>query len=330
MKKAFLIVNPVSGTLTGRGNFFRITEILTGVDILPTVFFTRGRGHAAQLAAEAVLSGEYDAIVCIGGDGTLNEVVTGMLGAGRSIPVGYIPAGTTNDFANGLGLKTKPVEAARDVAEALNGNRFREIDCGSFGDGRCFCYIASFGAFAASAYATPQKIKNRLGFLAYFFRGVADFFRIRPLHTCLAASVPDTGEGSPGIREIEGDFIFCGICNTYSVGKLVKLDDTVVNMSDGLFEVVLARKPKGFGQILKLMFAAMTSNIGSDMFVFFKTGSVKVRVSGGVDWTLDGELDSGVEEAQIRVIPRGVRLLVPETGLKAEGETDKKERETLK
>ncbi|MCQ2427053.1 MAG: YegS/Rv2252/BmrU family lipid kinase [Clostridia bacterium] len=304
MKNVFIIVNPVSGTLKTRDSLFQIIDRLTSADVLPPVMCTKRRGHAPKLAIEAAKSGKYCAVIVIGGDGTLNEVNTGLTLSGVSIPVGYIPAGTTNDFATGLGLETELPAAAADIGEALKTGRKLELDIGMFGSSKTFSYIASFGAFAASSYNTPQNVKNTFGHFAYVLQGIGDFFQIKPIHTICEAN---------GIR-YEGDYIFGGVCNTFSVGKIVRLDETVVNLSDGLFEVVLVKNPADITEFNTLLSDLLASNIDSEMMTFIRTSDITFRLPAGTDWTLDGEKAENVSDVHIKVLPKSLKILTAKAG----------------
>jgi len=299
MKNAFLIVNPVSGKLKAKESLYQIIDRLTAAEILPTVMYTRHRGHASELAAGAAASGRYDALIVVGGDGTLNEVNTGLELAGLSIPVGYIPSGTTNDFASGLGLALELPAAASDIADAMNSGKSLSLDIGRFGDERFFSYIASFGAFVNSSYSTPQAAKNALGHFAYVLQGIGDFFQIKPIHTVCEAN---------GVK-YEGDFIFGGVCNTFSVGGIVKLDESIVNLSDGMFEVVLVKNPKDLVEFNTLLGDLLVSNLDSDMLIFFKANEVSFSIPESTDWTLDGEKAADVSNVKIKIVPGALDLL---------------------
>jgi YegS/Rv2252/BmrU family lipid kinase len=299
MKNVLLIVNPVSGTLRGRDGLFDIVEAFSKKDIRPSVALTRYRGHASAIAAEAAASGGYDAVVCCGGDGTLNEVVSGIIGKGSSIPVGYIPAGSTNDFAAGLGLPSVPSEAATICADALLSAKGIDLDIGRFGKSRYFAYIASTGAFTNSSYSTPQTVKNTLGHLAYVLQGAIDFFSIKPSHVICVAD---------GVR-FDDDYVFCGACNSFSVGGIVKLDEKIVDLSDGLFEVVLVRNPRSPGEFNQVVNALMRSDLKSEMIDFVRASEVYFEVPPETQWSLDGEKAAGGDQVDIVNLPRAVHLL---------------------
>lgn len=284
MKNVYLIVNPVSGKLKGRMALFGVIEALSAGDIAPTVVLTKGRGHAIELARDAAKlheEGRCDAVFCCGGDGTLNEVLTGLRAAGSKMPVGYIPAGTTNDFANGLGLPLDPPEAAREIARNLNAGKLMNFDVGRFGAERYFSYIASFGAFSSPSYTTSQEAKNNLGYFAYVLSGVNDFFKIKPIHT-----VCTTSEG----KRIISDLAFGAVSNTRSVGGVVKLGEDEVDMCDGLFEVVLVTMPENPSELSQIATAVMQSNLRDCKLIkFFRTRHVTFEMQRGTPWTLDGE-----------------------------------------
>ena len=305
MKNVILIVNPVSGKLKGKAALFGVIEALSANDVAPTVLLTKGRGDAIRLAREAAAlhaEGRCDAVLCCGGDGTLNEVLTGLREAHSKMPVGYIPAGTTNDFANGLDLPLEPAQAAREIAENLNRGKLLNFDLGCFGEDRYFGYIASFGAFSSPSYTTPQAVKNNLGYLAYVFSGVYDFFKIKPLHT-----VCTTAEG----EVIEADLAFGAVSNTRSVGGVVKLGEDEVDMSDGLFEVVLVTMPKDPVELSQIALAVMQSDLHNCKLIkFFRTRHLTFEMPKGTPWTLDGEKAICPGKITVTNIPKAANLVL--------------------
>lgn len=305
MKNVILIVNPVSGKLKGKAALFGVLEALSANDIAPTVLLTKGRGHAIELARDAAKlheEGRCDAVLCCGGDGTLNEVLTGLREAHSKMPVGYIPAGTTNDFANGLGLPLDPPEAARQIAENLNRGKLMNFDVGRFGADRYFSYIASFGAFSSPSYTTSQEAKNSLGYFAYVLSGVNDFFKIKPIRT-----VCTTSEG----RRIISDLAFGAVSNTRSVGGVVKLGEDEVDMCDGLFEVVLVTMPENPAELSQIATAVMQSNLHDCKLIkFFRTRHVTFEMQRGTPWTLDGEKAICPGKVTVTNIPKAANLIL--------------------
>ena len=208
-------------------------EIFSKANYDVTVYPTKERCDATNKVA-ALSQDDYDLIVVSGGDGTLNEVITGLMQSQLDIPIGYIPSGTLNEWSTGLGISKIIKQAAKDI---VTGKEIT-LDIGKFGD-KYFTYTASFGAFTSASYSAPQDIKNVLGQAAYFFEGIKSLGAIKPLHLKFEA------EG----KIIEDDFLFGAVSNSMSVGGIVKFDENTVKLNDGLFEVLLIKNPNN---ILKL------------------------------------------------------------------------------
>ena len=220
MKKMLFIMNPYSGKRRANKYLVEILEMFNRAGYRVTVHMTAGQGDATEVARS--MGAEMDIVVCCGGDGTFNETVAGVMQCGREVPVGYIPAGSTNDFAASLKLPTEPLEAAQEIVEGEPV----AYDAGSF-CGRFFSYVASFGAFTRTSYTTPQSIKNALGHTAYVLSGISELSQIRPEHIRMEIN----GE------TVEDDFLFGAICNSTSVGGILTLDPKQVDMADGKLEV---------------------------------------------------------------------------------------------
>lgn len=301
MKNILLIINPVSGKLRARDALYDIVEKLCSRGIVPTVRLTQRRGHATSLARAAAKSGQYDAVFCCGGDGTLNEVIAGLVGAENKLPIGYIPAGSTNDFASGLGLPLELPEAAAAAGDCLKNGEPLHFDIGSFGDDRYFSYIASFGAFTATSYSAPQNVKNVLGHMAYVFEGVKDFFQIKPIH-----AVCTTADG----KRFENDYAFGAVANAYSVGGIVKLAENMVDIDDGEFEILLVHMPKNTIEFNHIVNAVISSNLeGNDMIDFFRAKDLTFEMPEDTQWSLDGEQAAGGGSVRIVNIHGEVTLL---------------------
>ena len=235
-KNVLLIYNPCAGKGKIRGKLVDVIEILAEGGYEVTVRPTKGPGDAAEVVREK--GKRYDLVVCSGGDGTLDEVVTGVMECAENIPIGYIPAGSTNDFAASLGLPKNMVEAAHI---AVDGKKF-SCDVGSFNQD-IFVYVAAFGIFTEVSYETPQSYKNTLGHVAYILEGMKRLPSLRTYYL----KVDCNG------KEIEDEFLFGMITNSTSVGGFKKLTGKYVELNDGLFEVMLIRKPKtplGLNQII--------------------------------------------------------------------------------
>ncbi len=296
MKKALFIVNPVSGTLKARDAIYDMIKSLTDGGFEPTVALTECRGHATRLAMLAERRGFARVIAC-GGDGTLNEVVSGLLAAGSRLPVGYIPCGSTNDFASSLGIPLDPKKSARVAA----GRRARRLDVGCFGEGRYFNYVASFGAFSQCSYSVPQDLKNSMGHMAYVLGGIGDIFKIKPIHMICRTKN----------ERIEGDFIYGSISNSTSIGGALKFRPELVDFSDGLFEVLLIAKPETIDDGNRIAQALMNSKFENcDALRFFRASALKITLPDDAAWSLDGERAAASGATVIRNIPSALTLLV--------------------
>lgn len=277
MKKLFFVMNPCAGTRKANKVLPEILSVFNraGFDVI--TYITESRGDAAAIVERRAK--EMDLVVCCGGDGTFNETVTGLMRSGAQIPVGYIPAGSTNDFANSLRLQTNPVEAAKEIVEGAPV----AYDVGQFGS-RYFSYVASFGAFTRASYATPQNIKNALGHTAYILEGIQELSQIRDVHARL-----ELADGSV----IEDDFLFGAICNSTSVGGLLTLDPRQVDMRDGKFEILLVRAPRDLAELHECVLAVQKQVYNCKMITFRSSTAVRIITEPEMPWTLDGEKEIG-------------------------------------
>ena len=292
MKKTLLIANPKSGKQRIQTELFTIVDRLTSAGYTPTVALTMPRGHATELAAQA---GEYDLLICTGGDGTLNEVISGVMAAGLNMPIGYIPLGSTNDFAASLGIPS-------DIGEALDGilnGAPRSIDVGSF-NGRIFMDVGLLGIFSRTCYETPQDMKNTLGFLAYVLEGIREMPTVHPIPLRIEA----------GDKVYEGEYLACVVSNSRKLGGVVTLGEDKVSLSDGLFELLLVEKEKTPMQLHGYIHALRTADLTAEGMTFVSVPSLKITSTDGEPWTLDGERADWPGNADIRVIPHAVSLLM--------------------
>ena len=294
MKKLLFILNPCAGTRKANKVLPALLALFNraGYDVL--TFITGASGEAIdEVAAKAA---DMDLIVCCGGDGTFNETVTGILKSGASTPVGYIPTGSTNDFAGSLGLPLDPLKAAKQIIDGTP----QQYDIGRFG-GRYFTYVASFGAFTRSSYATSQNVKNALGHTAYLLSGISDLMRIH--------SIPVRME-LDSTEVLEGDYVFGAICNSTSIGGVMKLNPNVVDMSDGLFEILLIRAPKDLSELTECIAAIQKQQYdGCRMITFRSAKSIKVTASPALAWTLDGEMETGNGDIAVENLQHAITLI---------------------
>ena len=285
-------MNPCAGTKNANKYLTDILVLFGKYGYNNTVYMTEAAGDAKDYAKQN--AGNFDLIVAIGGDGTFNEVVAGVMKSGADVEIGYIPAGSTNDFANSLRLSKNVLKAAEDIMEGTS----QEIDIGSF-NGRNFSYVASFGAFTGASYKTPQSVKNTLGPLAYAFEGIKDIANLKSMHLRFVAD--DV--------VIEDDFAFGAICNSTSVGGVINLDSEIVDLSDGLFEVLLIRHPKDFLELNEIVISLSSKKYKTKMITFLSAKDITIETSEDINWTLDGEYAYGEEIIKVENINKAIKVI---------------------
>jgi len=267
-----LILNPVAGHGQAARHLSEVTHAFESSGRRVTIFITEQSGDASRFVIEC--GADFHMIVCLGGDGTFNEVITGIARAGCFRPVGYIPAGSANDFARSHHLSADVTFAVHEMLHASG----KQIDIGRL-NGRYFCYVAAFGAFTSVSYATAQPLKNALGYAAYVLNGIRDISKIKAEHVRF----------SSGSEIHEGDYLFGAICNTISVGGLVSLPVEAVAMDDGIFEVLLIRKPDTVLEWPPLLHALANQDYSCKYIDFFHSGKLIAETEKPIEWALDGE-----------------------------------------
>lgn len=300
MKKMIFIYNPNAGKGVLKSGLSDILDIFVKAGYEIVIYPTQRYKDAYQKVKH--LPDGYDLVVCSGGDGTLDEVVTGMMQRKERIPVGYIPTGTTNDFANSLHIPKNRLEAADT---AVNGKLFN-CDVGSFNKG-IFVYIAAFGLFTDVAYQTKQEIKNVLGHLAYVLEGAKRLFNIPSYH------IKVTYDG--GV--IEDKFIFGMVTNSKSVGGFRNMIGKEVVFDDGKFEVTLVKMPKNPLELNEIIAALLVEQVNTKHMYTFRTGSIHFESVEEIPWTLDGEFGGEHDEVQIENLQQQLQIMVPEEELSA-------------
>ena len=271
-KKALFIINPHAGKGQIRIHLLEILDILVKAGYEVTVYTTQAHGDAVQIARDRDTS--YDLIVCSGGDGTLDEVVTGIIQSGFNTTVGYIPAGSTNDFANSLNLPSRMKKCAHVIT---SGEKFA-CDIGLFNQD-VFVYIAAFGVFTEVSYGTPQEMKNALGHMAYILEGMKQLQNFKSYH--VKVTYKD--------RIIEDDFIYGMVTNSYSVGGFKNITGRDVELNDGLFEVTLIKKPTNPIELNSILAALAIERVDTQYMYCFKAESLVIESEDEIAWTLDGE-----------------------------------------
>ena len=295
-KKLLFIVNPRAGKTKSRAPLFDAVSIFSKAGYLVRVAETRRHGDATELAER--FGGDFDLVVCHGGDGTLNETVNGIMRLPREKrpPLSYLPGGSTNDFAASLSISSDPALAAQSAMRLQP----RDLDVGVFNE-KNFVYVASFGAFTRTAYTVPQDIKNMFGHFAYLLEGVKD------LETLCPYPMKITADG----EVFEGEYLFGAVCNSTSIAGLMKLSPDEVSFDDGKFELLLVPVPRTPAAMQALILALINKDYyDSEGLIFRHVRHVTAETAEDIPWTLDGEYDPGAPLVEIGIEDNGVTMLL--------------------
>lgn len=292
-KRLLFIYNPKAGKAQIRTKLADILDVFARNGYELTVCPTQKRDDARRIVAER--SGDYELVVCSGGDGTLDETVTGMMQSGFRTPVGYIPAGSTNDFGGSLALPKNMVKAAETI---VTGRNF-PCDMGSFNED-IFVYIAAFGLFTDVSYETGQDMKNVLGHMAYILEGMKRLPSIRSYP--MRVSYED--------KIIVDDFVFGMVTNSVSVGGFKNITGKNVKLDDGVFEVTLIKKPKNPVELNNIMLSLLNRDIDTKSMYCFRTAELEMESVEPVAWTLDGENGGSHRSVRIKNIHKAIEIRV--------------------
>lgn len=297
MKKLLFIYNPKSGTGRIKGKLSDVIDMCVKEGYEVTIRPTQAALDAMEYVAEN--GNRFDKIICSGGDGTLDEVVKGVLESGCDIPIGYIPAGSTNDFANSLGIPSSPLKAAK---AAVYGAPFA-CDIGKFNDDY-FVYVSAFGILTEVSYETDQKVKNVLGHMAYVGEAIRSFnpAALKPYN--LSVITDD--------RMIKDDFIYGMVSNSASIGGMKILPVNEIALDDGEFEVLLVKYPRSIEEINMMVSSLLAQEPDPDYIYYFKASHLEIHSEEDVAWTLDGENGGQHKDIEIKNIEKAFRICVPE------------------
>lgn len=293
MKKMLFIINPRSGKAQIRNRVLDILDIFVKAGYEVQVHVTQDRLDAREKVKN--YGDPMDLVVCSGGDGTLNEVISGMMELNSRPLLGYIPAGSTNDFAASLHISRDMLTAAK---EAVEGHPYG-IDIGQFCEDHYFIYIAGFGIFTEVSYMTPQEKKNLLGHNAYMLEGVKSLMAVKTYQMHVISDEID----------MEGEFIFGMVTNTISVGGFKGLVDKNVSLNDGEFEVLLIRAPKTPLEFSNIMTCLLLKEEQNEYVFKFRTKSLKIESEEAVDWVLDGEFGGSRTKVEIKNLPEEIKIM---------------------
>ena len=294
MTRLMLIINPAAGRGGFRNGLGDALNLLDKGGCRTTLFFTSGRGDATEFAAK--YGADFDIVGCVGGDGTLSEVLAGLMLLENPPKVGYIPMGTANDVATTLGLpKNDTVSAARRI---LNGEP-HPFDVGGFGYDKYFAYIAAFGAFTEVSYATPQEAKKQLGEAAYLLGAVKSLSTLKSRHV--------TVEYDGGC--IEGEFLYGSMSNSYSVAGLIDLPRDEIKLGDGLHELVLVKKLPNAAAMANLAAKVLSHDLSSEYIILKHTKKARFIFDEPESWTFDGENGGAHSQICFENCPQAIELV---------------------
>ena len=294
-QRVLLMVNPMAGRQKIRNELMYVVDTLTKAGYETIIYTTQGKDATRDLLAEK--DSQFDRVICCGGDGTFNEILSATMHWDKRPILGYIPAGTTNDFAAGLKLPSDIREAAVNIVRGTP----HTVDAGLFNTSY-FSYVASFGAFTETSYSTPQNFKNALGHLAYILEGIKEI----PAFTSYTVCVEADGQ------IYKDSYIFGAVSNARSVGGILKISDSLVDLNDGVFEVMMIKMPKTLMDLSAIVTSLTSLNplkYDPSMFLFLQTKELKITFEQEMVWSLDGERVSGGKEARIACIKDAFKIL---------------------
>lgn len=293
--KLLFIYNPHSGKAQIKSNLLDIIDIFVKAGFEVTAYPTQASGDAVSAVTDRC-SG-FDLIACSGGDGTLDEVVGGVMRSEKKLPILYIPAGSTNDFARSLKIPRLMLPAARIITDGVPF----ACDIGAL-NGEYYVYVAAFGIFTEVTYATPQEVKNNLGYSAYILEAIKRLPSIKPVHMKVTWEY----------GEIEDDFLYGMVTNSYSVGGFNGITGHKVSLNDGFHDVTLIRNPTNPLDLSDIVRAMVDRRLDSDKIITFKSRDITFESSETVRWTRDGEFGGETTKSHIQVYPGAVSIIIPQ------------------
>ena len=290
-----LLINPVAGRQIMAQEEKKVLAVFEDAGHDATVVYTSLEISVKEQLAKYI-SDSTDMLVCAGGDGTLNKVVCAVIELGLQILLGYLPAGSTNDFAVSLGLPKRPAAA---VSLALSGEP-RSLDAGKFGNGPYFVYVASFGAFTQASYTTTQSLKNTIGHMAYIVEGMKELPNLKEYHVKVQTEY----------ESFEGDYVFGAVTNTSSIAGVIRLPGDQVKFDDGLMELALVKMPKNIGDFHRIVMSLLSGSYDPAVITFRHVKWAEFSSDSDIPWSLDGEYASGGREVKIEVLPKAFSLML--------------------
>lgn len=291
MKKLLFIINPVTTKPAISPHLIDVIDTFERGGYEVNVHISKHKNDTCEITEK--YGSEYDTVVCAGGDGTLNETVSGVMRLEKKPCIGYIPAGTTNDFAYSWGIPKKPLDAARSIVSSQPSSTDVSLFCG-----KPFVYVSAFGVFTEASYQTPQQLKQSLGRTAYILGGIKSLSSIKPWKISIKH---DEGE-------IEGEFLYGMISNTRRVGGFeLKMKDDI-SISDGLMELILIRNPSNHLDNARMLNAVLAQDTSSEYITFVHTKNIRFHTDEELPWTIDGENGGIVKDGEITIAEHAIKL----------------------
>ena len=295
MKNLLFVVNPKAGRTVIKSDLINIIEIFSNAGYSVEVYPTKGQEQTEQYVYEN--AERFDLVVCAGGDGTLDNTVGGIMMLERKIKkrihMGYIPCGSTNDYALSLKISLDPVQAAKDIVEG----DICHVDVGKL-ENTFFIYVAAFGAFTEISYSTPQNLKNALGHAAYVMEAGKSVLNMKSYN--MKVLFDDD--------EVEGNFVYGQITNSLSVGGFKNFCSKNMSFSDGKFETVLIKTPENPLELQRIINSLLMDDLSDEMIVFRKSSRVVIKSKEEVPWTVDGEYGGSFKTTRVSNIRKAVSM----------------------
>jgi len=294
MKKLLFIFNPAAGRGRIKGKLFEIINTFVKSGYKVTIFPTQAKGDATSIITQD--DEVYDLIVCGGGDGTLNEVISGQMFAGKPVPIGYIPAGSMNDVAHSLKISREIGKAVKNILTGVP----RTLDVGYF-NGKYFIYVAAFGAFTDVPYTTSQKNKNMIGNLSYYMEGIKKLADLKSKHVKIQYDD----------KELEDDFVIGFITNSLYIAGMKHISHEKTSLDDGIFEMLLIKMPKNIIDLEIIISCLINSKINETYMYHLQASKITV-ISEAMEWTLDGEYGGSYEKVEIDNCHKAIEIICGE------------------
>ena len=291
--KILLIVNPKAG----KANIRYIPKVKKNLEKLNydvQLIYTTYQKNATHIINN--YKDDYNILIICGGDGTLNEAIQGIYNLKKDIPIGYIPIGTTNDFCKSLNVSFDK----ENISTQIKKYKIKKVDLGIFNK-KIFVYSVTFGIFSKTSYETSSKIKNKIGRLAYIFSGIKEIFNYKTYDLKVRTSE----------KNIKGEFIFGSISNSKYIGGFHIFRKKNIDLGDGIFEVLLVKKPKNFVKLLKLIVKILTGNLNDENIYYFETQEIYLESEDEIKWAIDGEYGGNSKKASIYNVKKFVNFLIP-------------------